>query len=80
MVAMIHKVGKYSVTLSTPDLGDGNAEVVYRPLVEVVCLNQSDVNDLSRKLKLMLLNGVKPLVTVFEPDKTRRFGYDPIEP
>ncbi len=77
---MIHKVRRYSVTLSTPDLGDGSAEVFYRPLVECVCLSRTDVDDLSRKLKLMLLNGVKPLVVAFEPDKTRRFGYDPIEP
>jgi hypothetical protein len=76
---MIHKVRNYSATLTTPDNNEGDIEATYRPLVECVCLSQRDVDDLSKKLKIMLRNGVRPLVVAFEPDKTRRFGYDPIE-
>ncbi len=70
---MIHKIQDYSCTLTSPDTGEGCSEITYRPLVEMVCCNQKDIDDCARKLRLILKNGVRPVVTIFEVDRIRRY-------
>ena len=69
---VIHRVQRYKLTLTTPDVyGDGNREVIYEPLTEKVILWPSDADEIRRQLLLMLKCKTKPLVVVFEPMKGR---------
>ena len=70
---MIHKVKNYSVTLTSPDMGEGGMEVHYRPLIEKVISCRQDADELHRNLLLILKAGHRPVVTVFEPFKKERY-------
>lgn len=76
---MIHRIKNYSVTLSSPDMGETGLEVCYKPLSEAVCRNQRDIEEITRKLRLILNGGVRPLVTIFEPSESRRLTYGKID-
>lgn len=76
---MIHKVRNYNATLTSPDTGEGALEVHYKPLIETVCHNQRDIEEITRKLRLILNGGVRPVVTIFEPRESRRLTYGKID-
>lgn len=64
---MIHRVEGYNLTLETPDTGYARREILYKAMKDTVCISPKDVDVISRKLKVMLKNGLNPLVVVFEP-------------
>jgi hypothetical protein len=68
---MIARVTNYSATVATPTVTDRNLDSEYEPLIERVCLNWHDLDEISRQMRLIMKSGEYPLVVVFTPKKAR---------
>lgn len=75
---MIHRIRRYSTTLTTMGNSGGDCELIYRPLIERVVQHEGDVVEISKALRLCLLNHVRPVCVVFEPDRQRPLRDDTV--
>lgn len=75
---MLHKIRKYSTTLTTMGSSGGDLEVSYEPLLERVIQHEGHIAEVTKALRLCLLHHVRPVAVVFEPVKHRPLRDDTV--
>lgn len=56
----------------------GDCELTYRALIERVIQHEGDIAEITKALRLCLLNHVHPVAVIFEPDRQRPLGHHPV--